>query len=75
MADSSDSRQIEYRAYVPSDADAMAKLLAEVFSRHDPPAVAAGLSASEFEVFVRLLCPRWLPTGWQSWRGWLDPVS
>ncbi|HXY08365.1 MAG TPA: GNAT family N-acetyltransferase [Terriglobales bacterium] len=57
MADSSD-RQIEYRGYVPSDADAMAKLLAEVFSRHDPPAVAAGLSATEFEVFVRLLCPQ-----------------
>jgi ribosomal protein S18 acetylase RimI-like enzyme len=58
MADSSDSRQIEYRAYVPSDADAMAKLLAEVFSRYDPPAVAAGLSATEFEVFVHLLCPQ-----------------
>jgi len=58
MADSSDSTQIEYRAYIPSDADAMAKLLSDVFSRHDPPAVATGLSAAEFEAFVHLLCPQ-----------------
>jgi ribosomal protein S18 acetylase RimI-like enzyme len=36
----------------------MAKLLAEVFTRHDPPGIATGLSASEFEVFVHLLCPQ-----------------
>jgi GNAT superfamily N-acetyltransferase len=50
--------QIEYGVYVPSDAEAMAKLLGEVFSRYDPPAVAVGLTASEFEAFVRLLCPK-----------------
>lgn len=50
--------QIEYGLYVPSEAEAMAKLLGEMFSRYDPPAVAAGLTASEFEVFVRLLCPK-----------------
>ena len=33
------------------------KLLAETFTRRDPPAVAAGLTASEFEAFVRILCP------------------
>jgi ribosomal protein S18 acetylase RimI-like enzyme len=55
MADS--SAQIEYGVYVASEADAMVKLLAETFSRRDPPAVAAGLTASEFEAFVRLLCP------------------
>ena len=50
--------QIEYGVYAPSDAEAMVKLLGEVFSRHDPPAVAAGLTAAEFEAFVRLLCPQ-----------------
>ena len=49
---------IEYGVYSATDADAMARLLGEVFSRHDPPAVAAGLTASEFEAFVRLFCPR-----------------
>ncbi len=50
--------QIEYGLYVPSEAEAMATLLGETFSRYDPPAVAVGLTASEFEVFVRLLCPK-----------------
>ena len=58
MTDSPDQKQIEYGVYVPSDAEAMAKLLGEVFSRHDPPAVAVGLTRSEFEEFVRLLCPK-----------------
>jgi ribosomal protein S18 acetylase RimI-like enzyme len=58
VADSSERVQIEYGVYVPSDAEAMVKLLGEVFSRYDPPAVAAGLTASEFEAFVRLLCPQ-----------------
>ncbi len=35
----------------------MVKLLAETFTRRDPPAVAVGLASSEFEAFVRLLCP------------------
>jgi ribosomal protein S18 acetylase RimI-like enzyme len=50
--------QIEYGVYVSSDAEAMAKLLGAVFSRYDPPAVAAGLTTSEFEAFVRLYCPK-----------------
>lgn len=58
MADSPEHMQIEYGVYVPSDAEAMAKLLGEVFSRYDPPAVAAGLTTSEFAAFVRLLCPK-----------------
>ena len=37
MADSSEPKRIEYGVYVPSDAEAMTKLLGEVFSRHDPP--------------------------------------
>ena len=50
--------QIEYGTYVSSDAEAMVKLLGEVFSRYDPPAVAVGLTTSEFEALVRLLCPK-----------------
>ena len=58
MAASPEHMQIEYGIYVPSDAAAMAKLLAEVFSRYDPPAIATGLTTSEFKAFVQLLCPR-----------------
>ncbi len=58
MADSPEHVQIEYGVYVPSDAEAMAKLLGKTFSRYDPPAVAVDLTASEFEAFVRLLCPK-----------------
>jgi GNAT superfamily N-acetyltransferase len=57
VTDSTEPVEIEYGAYVSFDADAMVKLLGEVFSRDDPPAVAVGLSNSEFEAFVRLLCP------------------
>jgi ribosomal protein S18 acetylase RimI-like enzyme len=36
----------------------MARVLGESFSRHDPPAIAVGLTASEFEALVQLFCPR-----------------
>ncbi len=49
---------IEYGVYAADDAEAMTRLLGEVFSRRDPPAVAAGVTASEFEALVRLFCPR-----------------
>jgi ribosomal protein S18 acetylase RimI-like enzyme len=55
--DSSELIPIEYGGYSDSEAAAVAALLGEVFSRRDPPAVAVGLTASEFEEFVRLLCP------------------
>jgi GNAT superfamily N-acetyltransferase len=58
MAASPEPLQIEYGAYAPSDGEAMTSLLAHVFSRSDPPAIAAGLTASEFEAFVRLLIPK-----------------
>jgi len=54
---SSELIPIEYGVYSDSEADAVAALLGEVFSRRDPPAVAVGLTTSEFEDFVRLLCP------------------
>ena len=34
----------------------MARLLAVTFARHDPPAVALGLTAEEFEAFVTVVC-------------------
>jgi len=54
---------IEYGVYSDSEADAVARLLGEVFSRRDPPAVAVGLTAlwslrSSSGYFV----PRWRPT-------------
>ena len=58
MATSLESIPIEYGPYEAPDGDAMTRLLGEVFSRRDPPAVAAGVTASEFEAFVRLLRPR-----------------
>jgi ribosomal protein S18 acetylase RimI-like enzyme len=58
VADSDERVPIEYGVYVHSDAEAMVKLLGEAFSRYDPPAVAAALTAAEFEAFARLLCPK-----------------
>lgn len=49
---------IDYGVFELSDTDDMARLLGESFSRHDPPAVAVGLTAPEFEAFVRLFCPK-----------------
>ena len=47
---------INFSTYRASDAEA--GLLGEVFTRRDPPAVAVGLTPTEFESFVRLLCPK-----------------
>ena len=58
MQASGEQQPIVYGVYTAQDADEMARLLGEVFSRRDPPAVAAGLTASEFETFVRLFCPQ-----------------
>jgi ribosomal protein S18 acetylase RimI-like enzyme len=48
---------ITYGVAEESDLEDMVQLLGTVFSRHDPPAVATGLTPAEFEEFVRLLCP------------------
>ncbi len=48
---------VRYGLCEESDLDEMAILLGEVFSRSDPPAVAAGITPGEFEAFVRLLLP------------------
>lgn len=49
---------IHYSVYTEKDADEMARLLGEVFARHDPPAVAVGVTPAEFEAFVRLFCAK-----------------
>jgi len=51
-------RLVDYSVYKASDSDEMTRLLGEVFAQHDPPAVAVGLTPSEFEAFVRLYCPK-----------------
>jgi ribosomal protein S18 acetylase RimI-like enzyme len=48
---------VDYGIAEPSDLDDVARMLAQAFSRYDPPAVAAGLTAAEFEDFVRLVFP------------------
>jgi ribosomal protein S18 acetylase RimI-like enzyme len=58
MANADKQQEIEYGIYTAQDAAEMARLLGEVFSRRDPPAVAVGLTPAEFEDFVRLFCSK-----------------
>lgn len=63
MAGSVERCEIEYGILKDSEADQMARLLGEVFSRRDPPAVAVGVTPAEFEDLVRLFCPRAIAQG------------
>ena len=49
---------IEYAVCEPGDAAEAGRLLAESFTRHDPPAIAVGMTRDEFEGFVSLWLPR-----------------
>lgn len=49
---------IRYGICETSDVDEIITLLADVFPRMDPPAVAMGLTAPEFATFVRLFASR-----------------
>ena len=49
---------ITYSVYTVDHADELVRLLSEVFVHGDPPAMAVDLTASEFQSFVKLLCPR-----------------
>jgi GNAT superfamily N-acetyltransferase len=49
---------IDYAICTAADSAEMARLLGDVFSRHEPPAVAMGITAKEFVGFVELLCPK-----------------
>jgi len=49
---------VNYSLFTAADADEMSRLLGKVFADRDPPAVAVGLTAVEFEALVRLYGPR-----------------
>ncbi len=49
---------LTYDLFTENDSDEMSKLLGKIFVERDPPAVAAGITAREFEVFVSLFCPK-----------------
>lgn len=57
MPTSDENQRLAYSVCTARDTAEMARLLGGVFSRRDPPAVAVGLTPSEFEAFVRLFCP------------------
>lgn len=50
--------QIQYGVCELSDINEMVMLLADVFSGQDPPAVAMGITASEFAAFVQLFAQK-----------------
>ena len=50
--------EVNYRLFTLDDADEVCRLLGHAFADGDPPAVAVGLSATEFEAFVRLYCEK-----------------
>ena len=58
MNNSSKRYPIEFEVYAASDAEEMTKLLADVFTRHDPLAWAVGVKPLEFESFVVTLLPQ-----------------
>jgi GNAT superfamily N-acetyltransferase len=49
---------VVYDVFDARDGVAIARLLATAFSERDPPAVALGITATEFDTFVRLLAPK-----------------
>ena len=49
---------VTYHLFTHADVDEMSRLLGDVFVQRDPPAVAVGLTAPEFETFVRLYGPK-----------------
>jgi ribosomal protein S18 acetylase RimI-like enzyme len=56
--DSSAENVVNYSLFTMADADEMARLLGDVFTKHDPLAVGVGLTSSEFDSFVRLFCAK-----------------
>lgn len=54
----SSTRPVVYEPYHPSDATDVARLFGEAFTTLDPPHVAVGLTAAEFEYFVHVFLPR-----------------
>jgi GNAT superfamily N-acetyltransferase len=58
-----DPHRIEYTICTADDTDEIARMLGDIFSRREPPAVALRLTPAEFEAFVQLLCPNVVAEG------------
>ncbi|MGA8877378.1 MAG: GNAT family N-acetyltransferase [Candidatus Korobacteraceae bacterium] len=54
---------LDYAIARLSDSDDIARLLAQVFSESDPPAVAMALSFEEMEQFLQVVVPNVIPDG------------
>jgi ribosomal protein S18 acetylase RimI-like enzyme len=54
---------VEYDVARPFDAEEIVRLLAAVFSKSEPPAMAMGLSLQEMEIFLQLFVPRAIVEG------------
>lgn len=54
---------LDYAVAKPSDSDDIVRLLAQVFSESDPPAVAMALSFEEMKQFLQLVVPHVIPDG------------
>ena len=52
------STPVTYHLFTKAEADEMARFLGEVFAHRDPTALAVGLTAPEFESFIRLYGPK-----------------
>jgi len=50
--------QATFSVFTAADEEETVRLLSKVFADRDPPAVAVGLTAAEFEPLVRLFCPK-----------------
>ena len=68
MTPIADAQNIQYGLLDSADIQEMAGLLADVFSRFDPPAVAVGLSFEEVRGLVGLFGRRATDDGRQPWR-------
>ena len=60
---SNDMQPLDYAIAKLSDSDDIARLLAQVFSESDPPAVAMALSFEEMEQFLQVVVPNVIPDG------------
>ncbi len=58
MATSPAPDVIEYGLLQPDEVEPFTNLLAETFSRNDPPAYAVGITVEDFSAFVSLLLPQ-----------------
>src|SRR4051794_39968344 len=51
-------KSCEYGIYSAADIDGAVRVLTEAFTRREPLGIAVGMTAPDFEAFVRLLAPK-----------------